>query len=379
MCFFWKRVPAGRRGGSGRVHAAEFARREGAQAAWARPTWPPPEGGGRVRSPKIIRALRPLSQLNAKMSALPISALPTWEYSVTRAPGQRVDDKATLFLAGATRDTPYPSFVLDTTRIAFSARPGAMNEKNPAAVAPNTTLNTDVDVPVSAADALRTFDDALHAKVKALLAGTPMSGVVWHSIVHPARVGTAYDDTLTLRISGWTDFVGTVLGRSISYNGNTRTVPGSVTWLPRTAKAQPLREKETAFYRFGSINPVTGGFSYRAQAPGGGGRMVCPGDAPAGTLVKIVFTVSHVLVSTKDLGKPSQEVHANAVLVAKEVYEQPKLAARGSGALLMPGVTVEEEEEEGGAAGDSGYSASFSATTESALAASPPTKRARTE
>jgi hypothetical protein len=131
------------------------------------------------------------------------------------------------------------------------------------------------------------------------------------------------------------------------------------------AKTQPLREKETAFFKFGTVHPVTGSFTYRSQS--GGGRMVAPDDFTSGTHVKVVFTVSHVLVSVKDLGSPAQEVHANAVLVAKEVYEQPKPVAK-RGDLLMPDVMIMEDEEEEGAG-------AFSSTT---VAASPPTKKART-
>lgn len=306
------------------------------------------------------------------MAARTIDALAAWEYTVSRAPDQKVEDKVTLFLSGGGRDVPYPSFVLDTTRMAFSARPGSINEKNPGAVAANTSLNTDLDVPTSCADALRTFDGALQKKVEAQLVGTPFAGVIWHSLIHEGRTGSGYADTMTLRITGWIDYVSHVTSRVLTYKDTSRNVPGSVSWHARMAKTQPLREKETAFFKFGNVNPVTGAFTYRSQS--GGGRMVSPGDFNAGAHVKVVFTVSHVLVTIKYLGSPKQEVHANAVLVAKEVYEQPKpVAARG--ALLLPGVMVVEEEEEEGEGGDPRLA--FSSSTE-ALSASPPTKKART-
>lgn len=303
------------------------------------------------------------------MAALPIASLATWDYVVSRAPSQKVDDKITLFLSapGGSKDTTYPVYVLDTTRVAFACRPGTMNERNPSAIAPNTTLNTDVDVPVSCGDVLRTFDAELKEKVVASLAALrPGMPVTWHSIVHAARKGSGYDDTMTFRVTGWTDFVARVTGRPLTYNGNTRTVPGDVSWLPRMAKTQPLREKETAFYKYSSSDASTGNLTYRAQS--GGGRLLTPDDMPAGTQVKIVFSVSHVLVTLK-----GTEANANAVLMAKEVYVQPKLAPRASSALLMPGVTIEEPEEEGAS------SAFYSSTVEEpAMGTSPEAKRART-
>ena len=318
------------------------------------------------------------------MAALPIKSMREWEYTVTVAPAAgKAEDKITYFLSGpmVNGKTVYkasPAYIMDTTRVAFAVRPGALNDKSPEKLAPNTTLNADLDVPESAATALREFDETLHAKVAEALeknSGEKLGPLTWHSVVHPARQGSGYADTITFRVGGWTEFVGTVHSRPLTYMGNTRAVPGSVTWLPRSAKTQPLREKETAFYRYGKVNAETGAYTYRAQATGG--QLVCPDSFPAGTMVRLVFSVSHVLLTVKARGTPSSEVHGSVIFTAKEVYEQPRFAASASaGVPLMPGVTFEDEEEEGG---NGGFTAVTTGSSGASLAASPATKRARME
>lgn len=306
------------------------------------------------------------------MAALPIDALREWDFEMTPAPGaSKAEDKLSFFFSAPpvngkpVRTTP-PSFVMGKTRVAFGVRPGVMNEKAPEKMGPNTMLNMDIDVPESAADAMRKFDDRVCKMMeKKVKENKELGSFVWHGLIHEPRTGSGYDPTASYRVQGWSDFVARVHGRALTYKGETKTVPGSVDWLPRDAKSQPLREKEAAFYRYGRMQP-NGEHTYRQQV---GGHLASPDAFPSGTMVRVVFTVTHVLLTLKYRGTSSAEAHASVILAAKEVYEQPRLAAASaaSGIPLMPGVVFDEED--GDEAGAGGF------VSETTLAQSPASKR----
>lgn len=296
-------------------------------------------------------------------------------YGVVRGTGGKVADKVSYFLTSKRADgttatyTASPCYILPDTRIAFSTRPGALNEAAPSSVGPSASLNMEVDVPPASLDALRAFDDLLFASLQAATKGTDMDGITWHPTVHAARTGSAYADTMTLRVSGWNEQAERVHTRTQTMvDGRTRAMPGSVDWAPRPA-TQALKEKDTAFFAFSKLG-ANGEPAYRSKLQGTQ-YLVSPADFPAGTIMRLVFSVSHVLVTVRDGAR-----HANAVYVAREVYQQPKLR---KATQLMPGFVVDEEEEE--AAGAGGAGAAFSATTsteDSGMAVSPDAKRART-
>ncbi len=309
------------------------------------------------------------------MSALPLAAMGSWDFVMSAAPGtSKSEDKVTYFFAappvnGKSPKTTSPCFVMGTTRVAFPVRPGTINEKSPERMGTNTMLNVDIDVPADAMKDLRAFDDTVRRLMEKKVQEMPAYGkLVWHGLVHEPRTGSGYDATASYRIQGWADFVSRVHSRPVTYKGVTKMVPGSVDWASREHKAQPLREKETSFYRYARILP-TGEITYRPHV---NGHLVSPEVFVSGTLVRVVFSVTHVLLTLKDQGTSSAEAHASVILAAKEVYEQPKLANSGglaSGIPLMPGVVFEDEEEGGAGAG------AFSSST--VLAQSPPSKRAK--